>query len=32
MANKLILDSKDMLVSNLKIWKENGKLITNPEY
>lgn len=32
MANKLILDSKDMLVSNLKIWKEKGKLITNPEY
>lgn len=32
MANKLILDSKDMLVSNLKTWKEKGKLITNPEY
>lgn len=32
MATKLILDTKDMLVSNLKIWKEKGKLITNPEY
>lgn len=32
MARKLILDTKDMLVSNLKLWKEKGKLITNPEY